>query len=92
VSLPLPLYVATIECDPTESADVLYVASPPLIATVPNDLLPSANIAVPVAVAGMTVAVNLTGDPNADGSADEVSVTAVVAWLTINCTVPIAVV
>jgi len=46
---------------------------------VPSVVLPSVNVTVPVAVAGVTVAVNVTGEPYADGFADEVSVTVVLA-------------
>ena len=46
---------------------------------VPSVVLPSVNVTVPVAVAGVTVAVNVTGEPYEDGFADEVSVTVVLA-------------
>jgi hypothetical protein len=56
-----------IECDPTASAEVLYVAVPLLIVPVPSVVggvvLPSVNVTVPVATDGVTVAVNVTGEP-----------------------------
>jgi len=69
---------------------VLYVATPPLSVAVPRDVVPSVKITVPVAVAGMTVAVNVTGDPYADGFGDEASVTVVVTGFTVNDTAPVA--
>ena len=50
---------------------------------VPSVVLPSENVTVPVAVAGVTVAVNVTGEPYADGFADEASVTVVLALFTV---------
>jgi hypothetical protein len=41
---------------------------------------PSLNVTVPVAVAGETVAVNVTGWPKTDGLADEASVVVVLAF------------
>ena len=50
---------------------------------VPSFVLPSANVTVPVAVVGFTVAVNVTTAPYADGLADEASVTVVFALFTV---------
>ena len=61
---------------------MLYVALPLLIVAVPSVVLPSVNVTVPVAVVGVTVAVNVTEAPNADGFADEASVTVVLALFT----------
>jgi hypothetical protein len=41
------------------------------------------NVTVPVAVVGVTVAVNVIEEPNTDGFADEASVTVVFALLTV---------
>ena len=68
-----------IGCDPAANADVLYVAVPLLIVPVPSVVPPSANVTIPVVVAGVTVAVNVADEPNVVGFADEVSV--VLAWL-----------
>src|SRR5271165_7015143 len=67
-------------CGPTASVEVLKVAVPLLIVPVPKAVLPSANVTVPVDVAGVRVAVNVIHAPKADGFVDEVSV--VLAWLT----------
>jgi hypothetical protein len=50
---------------------------------VPNAVLPSSNVTVPVAVAGVTMAVNVTDEPYADGFADEISVTVVLVLFTV---------
>jgi hypothetical protein len=65
----------------------LYAAVPLLIAPVPSVVLPSLNVTVPVAVAGVTVAVKIAVDPYADGFVVEFSVTVVLAWLTVCVTV-----
>ncbi|MGA8541852.1 MAG: hypothetical protein WB566_20275 [Terriglobales bacterium] len=72
-----------MECDPPVSADVLYVAIPPLTVPVPRVVLPSVNVTVPVTVAGVTVAVNVTGEPYVDGFADDPRATLVPALLTV---------
>jgi hypothetical protein len=51
--------------------------------TVPSVVLPSVKVTVPVAVAGVTVAVSVTGKPNAHGFAEGKSVNAVLAVLTV---------
>jgi len=60
-----------IECDPTASVDVLKVAFPLLNEPVPSVVVPSLNVTVPVAADGVTVAVKVTDEPNADGFAEE---------------------
>ncbi len=52
-----------IECDPTASVEMLYEALPLLIGPVPNCVLPSMNVTVPVAAEGVTVAVKVTELP-----------------------------
>jgi hypothetical protein len=52
-----------IECEPTAKVDVVKVAVPPLSVPVPIDTPPSRNVTVPVAVLGVTVAVNVTAVP-----------------------------
>jgi len=52
-----------IECEPTASAAVLYVATPLLSVPVPSVVLPSLKVTVPVAVEGVTVAVKVTEEP-----------------------------
>jgi hypothetical protein len=75
--------VAVIECDPTASVEVLKVACPLLIVPVPSVVLPSLNVTVPVAVAGVTVAVNVTEEAYVDGFADEARATVVLTLLTV---------
>jgi len=72
-----------IECGPLASVEVLYVAPPLLIVAVPSVVLPSVNVTVPVAVVGVTVAVNVTDEPYADGFADEARVTVVFVLFTV---------
>jgi len=72
-----------IECEPTARAEMLYVALPLLSGPVPNCVLPSINVTVPVAVAGVTVAVNVTEEPNNDGFTDEANVVVVAVWFTV---------
>src|SRR5262245_3066066 len=62
---------------PTDSAAVESVAVPPLSSAVPRELAPSKNCTLPVAAAGDTVAVNVTGCPDVDGFADEAIVVVV---------------
>jgi hypothetical protein len=59
------------------------MAFPALIAPVPNVVLPSTNVTVPVAVDGVTVAVKVTEEPYVDGFADEASATVVFALFTV---------
>jgi len=72
-----------IECDPPERVAVLYVALPLLSVPVPSVVLPSLNVTVPVAVDGVTVAVNVTDAPNVEGFADEDTAVVVDALLTV---------
>jgi hypothetical protein len=52
------------------------ITGPLLIVTVPSAVLPSLNVTVPVAAAGETVAVNVTGAPDGDGFVEDVNATA----------------
>ena len=58
-------------------------AAPPLRDALPRDVVPSKNCTVPVAVAGDTVALNLTLVPKVDGLRLEVRVVVVPAGLTV---------
>jgi hypothetical protein len=69
--------LAVIEWDPKERVEVEKVALPPPKVPVPSTVVPSKNVTVPVAVAGATVAVNVTACPGADGLRLEVSVVVV---------------
>jgi len=53
---------------------------PLLIVPVPSVVLPSMNVTVPVAVVGVTAAVNFTDEPYVDGFNEDVSVTVVTAF------------
>jgi hypothetical protein len=55
-----PPYTAVMECEPTASVHVPKAAFPLLIAPVPNVVVPSINVTVPVTVVGDNVAVNVT--------------------------------
>ena len=83
VQLASPRYVADIAWLPTVSAVVLSDAVPPLTVAVPITVAPSRNCTLPVAVAGDTVAVTVTGVPKTDGFADEINATAELALLTV---------
>jgi hypothetical protein len=72
-----------IECDPTDNAEVAYVADPLLSVPVPRVVPPSLKVTVPVASDGVTVAVNVTEEPYVDGFADEVSVVVELATFTV---------
>src|SRR5215475_12310163 len=67
---------------PMARADVVSVATPPVMGPVPRIVAPSRNVMVPVAVVG-TVAVKVTGWLSAAGFSDEVSVTLGVAIATV---------
>jgi predicted lipoprotein len=73
-----------MECGPTDSAEVDSVALPPVSGTVPSEVAPSKNCAVPVAADGDTVAVKVTFCPAAEGLAFEDTEVAEAAWFT-NC-------
>jgi hypothetical protein len=64
-----------MECGPPDNDDICSAADPLLAVAVPSDVAPSRNWTVPVAVAGDTVAVKVTGWPNADGFGVALSVT-----------------
>ncbi len=59
-------------CVPAGSVDVLKAAVPSLTATVPTTPETLRNATVPLAVRGLTVAVNVTVWPAVDGSGEEV--------------------
>jgi hypothetical protein len=56
---------------PTLNALVAYVATPPLNVPVPKLVEPFLNVTVPLAVAGVTVAVNVTLLPFVEGFTEE---------------------
>jgi len=68
-----------IECDPTASVEVAYVALPPLSVPVPSVVVPSLNVTVPVAVEGVTVAVKVTEVWYVEGFSDDATVVVVLA-------------
>ena len=70
--------MAVSECGPLISEEILNAAVPPLKATVLRIVAASLKVTVPVAVAGVTVAVRVTFWPKVDGFADEVRVVVVV--------------
>jgi hypothetical protein len=72
-----------MECEATDSVEVLYVAFPPLSVRVPSVVLPSLNVTVPVAAEGVTVAVNVTEVPKPEGFSDDVTVVVDVALFTV---------
>src|SRR5579875_1832109 len=57
---PLPENFAVTWYDPAAKEDVVSVALPPDKAAVPSARVPFSNVTVPVAVAGDTVALNVT--------------------------------
>jgi hypothetical protein len=63
---------------PDARVEVVKVAIPPLRAIVPRAVEPSWNVTLPVAEAGLTVAVSVTGWPNGAGEGDTESVVVVV--------------
>src|SRR5207248_3525332 len=69
-------------CAPADSNDVVKLATPPVPrVAVPSVAVPSRNVTVPdgVPVAALTVAVNVTASPAADGLAEDASVVVVAA-------------
>jgi hypothetical protein len=72
-----------MECEATDSVEVLYVAFPPLRVPVPKVVLPSLKVTVPVAADGVTVAVNVTDVPKPEGFSDDVKVVVDVALFTV---------
>jgi len=74
-------------CVPVVSAEVVYVATPPLKVPVPRVVAPSLKVTVPVGVpepgeAAATVAVKVTDCPKTLGLALEASVVVLFAWFT----------
>jgi hypothetical protein len=73
---------------PTDSDDVVNVALPAVRLAVPRVEAPSRKVTVPVGVptpgeTALTVAVNVTAWPDADGFTDEVTVVELLALLTV---------
>src|ERR1700683_5103532 len=83
----LPLYVAPMLCVPAFRVEVVNSACPdPLSVTVPSAAAPSLNVTDPVAIPevnGVTVAVNVTVCPGADGFTEETSAVDVPACVTL---------
>ncbi len=79
--------MAVMECTPTVNAEVETCAVPPDKETVPRDVVPSLNVTVPDGVppAGLlvTVAVNVTESPDADGLSDDVTPVVVGMFVTV---------
>ena len=61
----------------------MNIARPLLITAVPNAVVPSLNVTLPEATAGVTVAVSVTVCPNVDGFGDPVKVVVEEAWVTV---------
>src|SRR6185369_10092559 len=87
---PSPLYTAVTTCGPTLSELIApLVALPPLRLTgVPKSDPSILNCTVPLGVPdpgtlALTVAVNVTGWPNTDGLADELTTVVVPSWFTV---------
>src|SRR5207248_1184357 len=79
---------------PTERAVVDNVAVPLAKVVVPSVVLPSRNVTAPVGVpapgaTALTVAVKVTDWPNTDGLEEEVTVVALLAWLTVTSALPV---
>jgi hypothetical protein len=89
VKLPSPSYAAVMACDPAASVELENVAWPPALSVpVPNVVVPSLNVTVPVGVplpgaVAATVAVNVTACPKTDGFTDEVTDVLVAALFTV---------
>jgi hypothetical protein len=80
-----------IECDPAARVEVMNVAVPLLSVPPPIALPPSMNVTVPVAVLGVTLAVNVTALPKIEGSGLELTEIEEVAWLTLSVTLAVVV-
>jgi hypothetical protein len=78
-----PLYAAIMECVPGVNPDVEKVATPELTVLVPIAAPPSRNVMLPVAVDGLTVAVNVTDCPDVAGLALDVRATEEEATFTV---------
>jgi hypothetical protein len=79
---------------PTARADVVNVATPPMIVPDPIGPPPSRNVTVPVGVpapggTAATVAVKVTDWPKTEGFTDEVTAVSVLALLT-TCGLPVS--
>jgi hypothetical protein len=74
-----PPYTAVSEWLPAVRLEVVYVAVPPAIFAVPSTALPSLKVTVPVAVDGVTLAVNVTDCPLPAVLGDALRVVAVCA-------------
>jgi ribosomal protein L11 len=83
----LPLYVAVIECVPTDKLETASEAEPLLSVAVPIEVAPSKNVTVPVGVPPVLVTVveSVTDCPDVDGFADDVGVLVVVVALFTVC-------
>jgi hypothetical protein len=84
-----PLKVAVMECAPSISVEVVYVAVPPALSgTVVSAVLPSMKVTVPSGVTPpplapiLTVALKVTGEPTAEGLALDVTVVDVPSFTT----------
>ena len=77
-SLPSPLYVAVMGCVPTVRVEIANLAVPLLSVALPIDVPLSLNVAVPVAVEGVTAAEKVTDCPLTEGFRLEVSFVVVV--------------
>ena len=71
LKFPSPPYLAVTECDPTASEETLSWALLPETVALPNEVEPSKKVTLPVALVpltdGVTVAVNVTTEPNFAG-------------------------
>lgn len=72
-----------IECEPAARVVVAKVALLALMVPVPRVVVPSLNVTVPVAAAGVIVAVKVTDAPNVDGFNDEANAVVEVALFTV---------
>ena len=75
-----------MECVPIARPLVVRLAALPLTATLPSVVAPSLNVTVPDACplyCGVIAAVNVTGESSPDGLTLEVSVSVVLALLTV---------
>jgi hypothetical protein len=75
--------MAVIEWEATARDVVVNVATPLAMVPVPMFVVPSLKVTVPDAVAGNTVAVNVTDAPNVEGFSEDVSVVPVGACVTV---------
>jgi hypothetical protein len=73
VSFASPLYVAVKKFDPTGMFVAANVATPLVKVPEPTEVSPSLKVTVPVAAAGVTVAVSVTLAPYVEGFSDDVS-------------------